>query len=1630
MGMAGTVQAADAPDPIKLDNTTETVPTWLDPNVFSAVLADLRPAFLLTSVTNNKITSTYKTGDAAGGSIYFQGGMVTPVAQLELTTTDGVQITGNSLSGTRTIEGGALALKGVNATFTNAVIQNNNVTSTSTTGAAMGGAIDAVYKGNTLHAYMQLEDGTWDYKDIPVSLSTQVTFDVTKDLAYTGNTVTTSGSASTLYDFESTGTGTPFGSTGGGFMVLEPGSDATFNIAAGATLTLGTSTVTGDTDAISSLISYSSSEAMYNPYITKTGEGTLTINSTLDKYYGDFNINAGTVNLNKNLNLANTYTVSGGTLNLKDVTIDKLYDKLAATGLTGYTADAENETLQGTVIGTTELGTAHKVANTAGSLVTKADTTVNAGAVTVTDGGSIDAAGRLNLASLSVDNGKVTASDATISSGTLSAADNATVSIGGSDLSLNKITVDSTSNVTLTGGTLNATTLTDAITGGGKITLDGTAVLSTTADQVFTNTATTETTDSDTSALTSTASNLVNFTAGKIALNDTKYTLTYLQDVKDVMTANKSNTGIIMKGTLVDESGDTVSSLSVDTISNLGSGVELDTVSATTDKDLNISSTGVSGLSAASLEMTGDANTVTVSDQTLTLGGAETTDVITTKNGTASVSLTNDSTLNIGNDSVAADHALTVDANLAATDSAINTNGVTTVNGTVALADSSLDAKTGTLTLSQDLTTSGTSKVAGDVTIDGSITNSGDTASSLQVGNSAEKSTLTTNNIDLNGGTLDVASGSSLTLGTKDNTANALTVDATVKAADSTITTNKATTVTGDVSLTNSTLAATAGTLSVEKNLTASGTNSVTGDVAVAGDINSAGTGNLNLGDDTTAATVTASNVDLNGGTLTMAKDSSLTTTGTNSTIDAAITADNATVTTNGNATITGNVSLADSSLNTNNGTVTLAQDLTTTGSSVISGNVNINGSLTVGGDYNTNSVLAVNGDTTVDGDLSLAGTIRYKRTATLNVADSLTVSGDVSIDRTTTITGAVDVGGDIQGKSFKAVLNVGDSDSAGEISANSIDMHQGTLFLDPVWVNGDEMADGTEVATNSISRARVIVGSNSTFTLGSEDKTLAENAFKDSGLTWGTDGVLSAVYAAASTSLANYSSVDYSTRQYTLSNTLYVDSNAESTVIPKNYGSLTMGDNTLLMVKGSAVSGSQAAAFTDVVSTDISQSAKLYIDGAVKNTTYNILSASKETTFTNLGLTVAAGNVKEGNAWYVDAGEDASSNILVHNQLLKVVGAEGNSETQFSVTTELRDASEVYGNTNNINLVNAALVSTTPAADFFMTASDDTINSTKADQMNAMQSATSLTELAGVQHGLYTAGNLFTGAVANHLADVKDTTLDKDLWAHYIHDKENIRGLAVDGLSGADYDAQYNGVVVGSDLYHNNGVVAGAALTYMDGSFSGSSDTASTKNDADYYGLSLYGRVRRGQTSYLGDISWLHGKNDLSQYNSGSEITGDVSSNAYTAGVRAEHDFAAGDGTLTPYAGVRYAHLDYGNYTDSLGIHHDSDNANLWLIPVGLRYTQDFSMDGWNVKPIAEAGYLWTLGDRNSDERLNINGSASTFGYDVSDSGSFYGRLGIEAEHGPMTYGLGYQYQKGSDVRSNVWSLALRYKF
>lgn len=246
----------------------------------------------------------------------------------------------------------------------------------------------------------------------------------------------------------------------------------------------------------------------------------------------------------------------------------------------------------------------------------------------------------------------------------------------------------------------------------------------------------------------------------------------------------------------------------------------------------------------------------------------------------------------------------------------------------------------------------------------------------------------------------------------------------------------------------------------------------------------------------------------------------------------------------------------------------------------------------------------------------------------------------------------------------------------------------------------------------------------------------------------------------------------------------------------------------------------------------------------------------------------------------------------------------------------------------------------------------------------------------------------------------------------------------------GASYDAQFNGVVVGSDFYKKGNATVGAALTYMDGSFSGNTEAAHTKNDVDYYGLALYGRVEQGPMTYLGDISYLHGSNDLKQHNSGSTITGSTDSDAYSIGVRAERGIGLGMGTLTPFAGLRYAHLGTDAYTDSIGVRHDSDDANVWMFPLGLRYSADIKNGIWTIRPMAEAGYVWTFGDRDGTDKVSLGGASDAFGLDIADAGSWYGRLGVQAAKGNFTYGVAYQYQHGASVQSNTWTAAVRYHF
>jgi hypothetical protein len=328
------------------------------------------------NVMNNTATAGNQKDGLAGGGMYISyGNKVTNV------TFNNSMISGNKLLSTggganSEVFGGAIAVKGSKVIF-NDVSISNNIAEVQDEQLAVGGAITADAKINK-----------------GVNEQSHLTFNNTKDLKYVGNTVKSKDGYNTWYD-----TYGGLTTSGGGFLFIDRSTDVTFNVTNGSTLTIGeagAADVNADTIA-SSLIH---SPNIKTAYIKKDGDGTLTINSSLDKYYGTLEIAAGTVNLTRDLNLRNNYNLTGGTLNLGNVTLNKLSGTIkdatvndngtfSLVAKTGYDV---NQTKKYTL--TDNVGS---ITTAKGSTLTAKNVLVNAG--------SINAEGTVNASAVYANNG-------------------------------------------------------------------------------------------------------------------------------------------------------------------------------------------------------------------------------------------------------------------------------------------------------------------------------------------------------------------------------------------------------------------------------------------------------------------------------------------------------------------------------------------------------------------------------------------------------------------------------------------------------------------------------------------------------------------------------------------------------------------------------------------------------------------------------------------------------------------------------------------------------------------------------------------------------------------------------------------------------------------------------------------------------------------------------------------------------------------------------------------------------------------------------------------------------------------------------------------------------------------------
>lgn len=262
--------------------------------------------FAASDITLTNVDFVNNTATGSGGAVYAYG-----KANAHMT---GGSFDGNSVTETQEngqAHGGAMVVKSGTWTFENVAFNNNVAKATGDQAIATGGAI--------------LVDITTGIQEHGSNSVGKVIFDISKDMTYSGNRV----------ESESSNPGNTYkwyAYTSGGFLFLDRASEGTFKIAEGSTLTLGLADSTGEDDSIASALPNSNKQDPAYSTLTKTGAGTVQQNSSMDNYYGIFNVEEGTWNMAKTWKSRAHTTVSGGTLNLaKGLILDNLQSTIAST---------------------------------------------------------------------------------------------------------------------------------------------------------------------------------------------------------------------------------------------------------------------------------------------------------------------------------------------------------------------------------------------------------------------------------------------------------------------------------------------------------------------------------------------------------------------------------------------------------------------------------------------------------------------------------------------------------------------------------------------------------------------------------------------------------------------------------------------------------------------------------------------------------------------------------------------------------------------------------------------------------------------------------------------------------------------------------------------------------------------------------------------------------------------------------------------------------------------------------------------------------------------------------------------------------------------------------------------------
>ena len=586
----------------------------------------------------------------------------------------------------------------------------------------------------------------------------------------------------------------------------------------------------------------------------------------------------------------------------------------------------------------------------------------------------------------------------------------------------------------------------------------------------------------------------------------------------------------------------------------------------------------------------------------------------------------------------------------------------------------------------------------------------------------------------------------------------------------------------------------------------------------------------------------------------------------------------------------------------------------------------------------------------------------------------------------------ATEIGGEV-------AVNVGSSDVAGHVDVAKLTT-SGLIFLDPAWKGDDEISDGSfltaeDVGADGKLNAQIVIGQNSTVAIGAT-KDEAVQAFADTELKYGQDGVTAVFYAK---------------KAFALSDTGAIRVDGSITEAPDSVpaGSFTVAANGLFMADA------QAAAEGPVVT-----AVTIKFD---EGSHIRVVGLSDD----NLTGTLMTATSTEEGAISIDQSviDDAKDSGIYSLDLT----TEGGKISYVATEVAAADAFPTFEGTAFLEALREVGLDEDSAdrTHAFLSRLNYHNGMTAAEASDIGNQAMALAATSGVYNVALDASKLMNKSVDGRMSIANGLVRGEGamVWADVLATTNEAKSLYGD----SGYDVDLYGGVLGADVGLGNGKVIGAALTVGTGDGGSKGAAFDVDNDADFVGFSVYGSHRLGDFNGKVDIGWMHTTSDLSATAFGVKLDDEVTADVWTVGIGGEYLFNVGSINIVPHVGIRWTRLDVDGYTGAFKT--DDDTMDIFTAPIGVAFSGNIDAGGWKLAPKVDLSIVPSFGDDDATSKVRWGNVKETIKTQVVDDAPFQASLGIDAQNGNWTIGAAYELGSGGDDRTdNMFKLKASYAF